>query len=125
MKTREQIITGLRELRDECQDTLTMADSWNENYRKPGEPPVVADPDGQLGRIIECLDAFFAQDTGEGLIKLDLMSAIGRENPFRRGHTETQDGITHHPECNIGKGAKERAIKHFREHSAKASEGTA
>lgn len=68
MKTRSQIIDGLRRLRRDVQLDINSIESWNENVRKPDEEPIDPDPFGDLRRLIACIDNVLENDPGHGPI---------------------------------------------------------
>jgi hypothetical protein len=62
MKTRFEIIEGVKRLRRESQQIINDAESWNLNFRKPGADLIDPDPDGELKRIIAACDACLANE---------------------------------------------------------------
>ena len=65
MKTdekRARLIRRARALRAEIEQVFTDCASWNDNHRKPGEPPIDADPDGSLRRMADALDRLLAME---------------------------------------------------------------
>lgn len=53
---RRMIVHRAKRLRAKILQTFTDCASWNDNVRKPDEPPINCDPDGSMRRAIEGLD---------------------------------------------------------------------
>lgn len=64
MNTRQQIITEVDRLRQEIAQLFTAAHHWNEHVRKPNEARIDPDPDGQLRKIAQGIDAMLATERG-------------------------------------------------------------
>ena len=79
---RQQIINRALKLRVAIQQIFTDCASWNDNARKASEEPIDPDPDGQLRRIADGLDASLtAEHAGTPL-----------PVPGVEGNTEDSDG---------------------------------
>jgi hypothetical protein len=55
---REVIVNRAKKLRAEIEQTFLDADHWNRTHAD--QPPIEADPDGQLRQIASGLDSFLA-----------------------------------------------------------------
>lgn len=65
-RTRNEIVEGVRRLRDKSRQIIIDCESWNDNVRRTDEEPIDPDPDNRLARVISACDAFLAADTGHG-----------------------------------------------------------
>ncbi len=62
MKTRLEIINEAKRIRQECLQIIWDAEHWNTSVRKAHEEPIDPDPDGQLRRTIDGIDAMLAKE---------------------------------------------------------------
>jgi hypothetical protein len=68
MKTRKQIIAHFRRSLADIRETFAITEHWNDNVRKPGEPIVNPDPDGELERLEKAYVDLLENDKGHGPI---------------------------------------------------------
>ena len=66
MKSRSEIIKKAKRLRKDITDNFITAFHWNTACRKPEEPEIEADPDGEMQKIAEGIDKMLASE-GESL----------------------------------------------------------
>ena len=59
---RARIIRNAMKLRVEIEQTFTDIASWNDNARKPGEPPIDADPNGDLRLLADGIDGMMKHE---------------------------------------------------------------
>lgn len=67
MKTRAEILDGLRQLRADCQLEFDTIARWNAR-RSPDQAPLNADPYGELRRLVAAIDDILEHDPGHGPI---------------------------------------------------------
>jgi hypothetical protein len=61
-KTRSELLAQARRIRREIKQIFSDAEYWNMNTRKPHEEVINPDPNGQLKRIANNLDAMLKNE---------------------------------------------------------------